>query len=61
MKCEWCSRKKGFVLKCSSCESLFCSGCIQLEEHRCKNIHKKIEKELLVIELKNVKVESKKI
>jgi hypothetical protein len=60
-KCEWCRRKKGVVLKCSSCESMYCPGCIQLEEHKCKNIHKKIESELLVLEKRNVKIESKKV
>lgn len=62
MKCEWCLRKKGIVtVKCLTCECMYCAGCIQLEEHQCKSIHKKIENERLVLEKRNVKLESKKI
>lgn len=60
MKCANCLKKR-ITVKCMSCESKYCTGCIQLEEHKCKNIHKKIENERLVLELKNVKIESKKI
>jgi hypothetical protein len=44
-----------------SCEYMYCTGCIQLEEHKCKLIHKKIENERLTIEKRNIKIESKKI
>ena len=60
MKCENCFKKR-ITVKCMSCECMFCTACIQLEEHSCKCLHKKIENELLTIEKRNIKVESKKI
>lgn len=43
-----------------SCTGMFCTGCIQLEEHMCESIHEKIKKELHVLEMKNTKVETPK-
>lgn len=60
MKCENCLKKR-ITIKCLTCECMYCTGCIQLEEHGCKNLHKKIETELKIIEKRNVKVEASKI
>jgi hypothetical protein len=60
MRCDHCKRKR-ITIECSWCKNQYCSGCIQLEIHMCKNIHLKIEKEKKIIEEKNVQIVSKKI
>lgn len=59
--CEHCKRKR-ITIQCLTCKGMYCSGCIQLEEHECKKIQEKIALEKSVIEKRNVKIEpSKKI
>lgn len=61
MKCGFCKRKFGVTVRCVYCEVDYCTGCIQLEVHSCKNIHKKIEKDLKILEDKNTKISTPKI
>jgi hypothetical protein len=60
-KCKQCSKKIGFCgIHCKYCLNDFCSGCIQLEIHRCAGIAKKKEEEISNLEKKLPLVESKK-
>jgi predicted nucleic acid binding AN1-type Zn finger protein len=38
MRCEYCKKKKGMLLDCRYCKNEYCSKCICLENHKCKNI-----------------------
>lgn len=45
-KCEQCGKRKGGPkIECIYCNLKFCCNCIQLELHKCKNIHICIEKQ----------------
>lgn len=59
-KCNCCNRKK-ITIKCISCSANFCSGCIQLEIHKCPEIDMKIKKELEIISTRNKKIVSSKL
>ena len=41
MRCQHCKRVS--ILKCKYCQFDFCSGCIQLEVHGCKNLQDKVD------------------
>lgn len=38
MKCDCCKKSKGLCITCKHCNNSYCSGCIQLEIHKCDNI-----------------------
>lgn len=59
-KCEACLRKPS-LLKCKDCSGQFCSGCIQLETHRCPMLDARKQMQLKNLEKVLVKVESQKI
>ena len=54
-RCENCKRKR-IVVNCLTCKHMYCSGCIQIEEHNCEKIDEKIKKELEAISKKNQKL-----
>lgn len=59
-KCENCKRKR-ITVNCMTCNSMFCTSCIQNEIHSCEKIDEKIKKNILHLELKNQKITTKKI
>lgn len=58
-KCENCKRKR-ITVKCLTCSHMYCSGCIQIEEHHCEKIEDKIKKEIDTIIKKNQKLTAPK-
>lgn len=58
-RCENCKRKR-ITVQCLSCKKMYCSGCIQIEEHMCEKINEKIQKELDLISKRNQKIVSLK-
>lgn len=61
MKCFNCKKRLGGVsITCSYCKNEYCVGCIQLEIHGCECIHLKIEKELKILQDKNVRIQPPK-
>ena len=59
MKCQNCLKKR-ITIECLSCKKLFCTACIQIEEHKCECIKLKIENELKNLEKKLPQVQIKK-
>lgn len=51
MPCYKC-KKKGLPIPCSYCNHGYCSGCIQLEIHKCEGLADKIENEKTNLEKK---------
>lgn len=49
MRCQNCKRK-GICIQCSCCKDNFCTACIQLEVHQCKELKVKIDKDLKRLE-----------
>lgn len=54
-KCTHCKRKR-ITIQCLTCKHMFCSGCIQIEEHNCEKIDEKIKNQLDVLSKKNQKL-----
>jgi len=52
MPCQKCRKKCGVPIDCNYCDGSYCTGCIQLEVHKCLGIQKKIEEELHHLEKK---------
>ena len=59
MKCQNCLRKR-LTMECLSCKNMYCSGCIQIEEHKCECRDLKIQKEIQSLEKKLPKQNPKK-
>lgn len=60
MKCTHCNRKR-IVVNCMWCKFDFCSGCIQIEEHKCTCKELKIKHEIETLEKKLSVLKKKKI
>jgi predicted nucleic acid binding AN1-type Zn finger protein len=60
MKCQ-CCKKKLAMINCKGCNSIFCSGCIQMELHSCTGLAAAKIEELRLLKERLVKIESKKL
>jgi len=54
-------RHKMKILKCKECSGMFCTRCIQLENHSCPQLAKRIDTEKQNLEKKLIKVVAQKI
>ncbi len=63
MRCKNCRKKKSILLECKYCNIGFCSGCIELEIHKCKKIDecRKRKRETLETKLLSEKTIQNKI
>ena len=37
MKCKYCKKKKSILINCKYCKNEYCSNCINIIDHICKN------------------------
>ena len=59
MKCAMCYRKR-ITVECLWCKNQYCTGCIQIEEHKCECTHLKIQNEMKALENKLPQIQPKK-
>lgn len=52
--------RKRITVECLSCKKIFCTGCIQIEEHKCECVQIKIQNEIKNLEKKLPNVTLKK-
>lgn len=60
MKCKWCKRHLE-MLKCFKCNTMTCTHCIQLENHKCPSLAHVKDDYQAILQKKLVTVVAKKI